>query len=135
MKITQVSVFLENRKGRLYELTALLDKQGINIRALTIAESDDFGVLRILVDKPKEAIDILKSNGFVASFTDIVALEVEDHHGGLAAALKVLNDADINVEYMYGFVEPNKKALLIMRFDDTDKAIQALQKHGIEVVK
>ena len=135
MKITQISVFLENKKGRLYEVSALLGSNGINIRALTIAEEQNFGVLRVIVDKPQKALEVLKQGGFVATLTDIVAVEVSDQPGGLANILKIFFENDINVEYMYGFVEKfSDKALLVFRFDDTDKAIEFLKNNSIKVV-
>jgi len=135
MKITQISVFLENRKGRLYEVCSLLGKNKINIRALTIAETPEFGILRIVVDKPQEAIKVLKNNGFTANLTDIVAVEVEDKPGGLAGILKVLSIGDINVEYMYGFLEKSSdKALLVFRFEEPDKAIKILRKNKVKVI-
>jgi hypothetical protein len=135
MKLTQISVFLENRKGRLYDVCSLLGKNKINIRALTIAETEKFGVLRIVVDKPDKAIQVLKKNNFVANLTDIVAVEVEDRPGGLAAILKVLSLNKINLEYMYGFVEKSSdKALLVFRFDDPDKAIAVFKKNKIKVI-
>jgi hypothetical protein len=135
MKITQISVFLENRKGRLYDVCSLLGSNGVNIRALTIAETESFGVLRIVVDKSDYAIKLLRENQFVANFTDVVAIEVPDKPGGLASVLKVFADNDVNIEYMYGFVEKfTDKALLVMRFEDTDFAQQILAKHNIRVV-
>jgi hypothetical protein len=135
MKLTQISVFLENRKGRLYDVCSLLGKTGINIRALTIAETESFGVLRIVVDKSDLAIQALRKNGFVANLTDVVAIEVGDKPGGLAAILKVFSDNDVNVEYMYGFVEKfSDNALLVFRFEDTDKATKILVDKGVKVV-
>ena len=135
MKITQISVFLENKKGRLFEATKVLGKAKIDIKALTIADAKDFGVLRIIVDKPQEAADVLKKNGFVASFTEIVAVEVADQPGGLSQVLGIFDKEDINVEYMYGFVEKQSdKALLVFRFDNPDKAIAVLQKNKLPVV-
>ncbi len=135
MKITQISVFLENRKGRLYDVCSLLGQNSINIRALTIAETESFGVLRIVVDKSDLAIKLLRDNHFVANFTEVVAIEVPDKPGGLASILKVFADNDVNIEYMYGFVEKfSDKALLVMRFEDTDFAQQILAKHNIHVV-
>ncbi len=135
MKITQISVFLENRKGRLHDACSLLGNNGINIRALTIAESEDFGVLRMVTDKPVIALEVLKESGFVATLTEIVAVEVPDEPGGLARVLKILMDRNMNVEYMYGFVERHSdKALLVFRFDDPDKAIEVLAKNKINVV-
>ncbi|MBF0478990.1 MAG: ACT domain-containing protein [Candidatus Omnitrophica bacterium] len=135
MKLTQISVFLENKKGRLYDATRLLGENNVNIRALTIAESQDFGVLRIVVDNPEKGLEVLKNNKFMASFTDIVAVEVGDDPGGLAHVLKVFADTGINIEYMYAFVEKNTdKALMVFRFDNTDGAIKVLQQNKINVV-
>lgn len=136
MKITQVSVFLENKKGRLLEVCSLLGKHNINIRALNVAESEGFGVLRIVVDKPQEAVDLLKKNNLVANLTDVVAVEVEDKPGGLARVLEVLSKNNINVEYMYGFVEKHSNnALMVFRFDEPEKAAKTLLDNGITVVK
>ena len=135
MKITQISVFLENRKGRLYDACSLLGNNGISIRALTIAETENFGVLRIVVDKTEEAIKCLKDEGFVANITDVVAVEVGDKPGGLAAILKILSENDINIEYMYGFVEKfSNNALLVFRFEDTDAAQKVLTDNNIKIV-
>ncbi len=135
MKLTQISIFLENRKGRLYDVCSLLGKHKINIRALTVAESEQFGILRIVVDKPEETAALLKKNGFVASLTEIVAVEVADKPGGLAEILKVFSQSNINVEYMYGFVEKRSdKAMLVFRFDEPDKAIVLLKKKKIKVI-
>ena len=135
MKLTQISIFLENRKGRLYEVCSLLGKKKINIRALTVAESEQFGILRIVVNKPEETAAILKKNGFVASLTEIVVVEVSDKPGGLADILKVFSQSNINVEYMYGFVVKKfDKALLVFRFDEPDKAIKLLKKKKIKMI-
>jgi hypothetical protein len=135
MKIQQVSIFLENKKGRLSDVCSVLGKSGVNIRALTVAESEDFGVLRIVVDKPEPTLKLLKENGFAAKLTPIVAVEVPDRPGGLAAVLKILTDNDINVEYMYGFVEKfGDNAMLVFRFDDPDKTVELLRKSGIKVL-
>jgi len=135
MKITQISVFLENKKGRLYDAMRLLGEKGIDIKTLSIADNEDFGVLRMIVDRPEESLELLKANHFVASLTDIVAVEVGDHPGGLAKVLKVLDENRINIEYMYAFVEKcADKAILVFRFDDLDKAIAALTKNNIRVV-
>ncbi len=135
MKIMQISVFLENRKGRLFDATKVLGNANIDIKALTIAESEDFGVLRMVVDKPTEALDVLKKNGFIASLTDIVAVEVDDHPGGLACVLGILNDSNMNIEYMYAFVEKSAdKAMLVFRFEDPDRAIAILTKNNIKIV-
>jgi len=135
MKITQISVFLENRKGRLFEVCSVLGKNNVNIRALTIAETESFGVLRIVVDKPDICTKVLKENNFVANITHVVAVEVDDKPGGLADVLKILSDNDVNIEYMYGFMEKfSDKALLVFRFEDTDLAQKILNKNNIRIV-
>jgi len=135
MKIQQVSIFLENKKGRLSDVCSVLGKHGVNIRALTIAESEDFGVLRVVVDRPEETLRIVKENGFAAKLSPIVAVEVPDKPGGLATVLKVLSDNDVNVEYMYGFVERSgDNAILVFRFSDPDRTVQILQKSKIKVL-
>ncbi|MGH2271543.1 ACT domain-containing protein [Anaerohalosphaeraceae bacterium U12dextr] len=135
MKLTQISVFLENRKGRLYEICSRLGQSGINIRALTIAETETFGVLRLIVDKPDAAVKMFQQNNITANRTDVVGVEVPDKPGGLADVLKVLTDADVNVEYMYGFMEKfSDKALMVFRFDDPEKAAAVLASAGVNVV-
>ena len=135
MKITQMSVFIENTKGRLYDLCKALGKNNINIKALTLAESPEFGIARLVVDKADEAVQMVKAEGFIASVAHIVAVEVDDRPGGLAAVLKVLSDNDINIEYMYGFVEKTSdKALMVFKFEDIDKALDVLCKNGVSVV-
>lgn len=135
MKITQISVFLENKKGRLYDAIRILGQKGIDIKTLTIAENENFGILRMIVDRPEESLQVLHVHNFVASITDIVAVEVADHPGGLAQVLKVLDENKINIEYMYAFVEKRAdKAILVFRFDDLDKAIAVLTENGIRVV-
>jgi len=135
MKITQISVFLENRKGRLAEVATMLGKNDVNIRALTIAETDEFGVLRVVVDSPDKALDLLRANHFVATVTEIVAVEVDDRPGGLADILTMLNKNGLNIEYMYGFVEKKTDmAIMVFRFDEPDRALDVLQKNKIKVV-
>ena len=135
MKIKQISIFLENRKGRLYDVCSLLGKNDINIRALNVAETESFGILRIVVNKPDAAIKVLADASIVAKITDVIAVEVEDRPGGLADILKILADDDVNIEYMYGFVEKSSdKALMVLRFDDVDKAAKVLEKHNIKIV-
>ncbi|MBN1125880.1 MAG: ACT domain-containing protein [Sedimentisphaerales bacterium] len=135
MKVRQLSVFLENRKGRLCEVCSLLGDNGINIRALTVAETETFGVLRIVVDNPDKAAQTLKDNKITANITNVVAVEVKDQPGGLAGILKVVADNDINVEYMYGFVEKSSdNALMVFRFEDPERAVQILAENRIRAV-
>jgi hypothetical protein len=135
MKIKQISIFLENRKGRLYDVCSLLGKNNINIRALNVAETESFGILRIVVDKPDIAVKVFKDANITAKITDVIAIEVDDRPGGLADTLKFFADEDVNIEYMYGFVEKSSdKALMVFRFDDVDKAAKILKKHNIKIV-
>ena len=133
MRINQISVFLENKTGRLGEVCALLGRGGINIRALTIADSEDYGVLRMIVDNPEAAVALLKKDGCVVNQTEIVAVEVEDRPGGLAGVLAVLAAGGVNVEYMYGFLERSgTRALMVFRVEEPERAVTALRAEGIE---
>ena len=134
--ISQVSIFIENTKGRLAEVCSLLGDNNINIKALTIAESPEFGILRVVLNDTEKAKKILKENGFIATIAQVVAIEVSDTPGGLAKALKVLAENNINLEYMYGFVEKaSEKALMVLKFDNVNKAIEILQTNNISVVE
>lgn len=135
MKITQLSIFLENKGGRLCEVISLLGDNNINIRALTIAESENYGILRVVADKPDEALAAVKKAGFAANITDIVAVEIEDLPGGLAKLLKVLKENKINVEYMYSFVERSSdKALMVFRFENIDEATAVIKQSGFNII-
>ena len=128
MRVEQIAVFLENKSGRLAEITGVLADNNINIRALTVADTADFGILRLIVDKVDEAKQVLKKNGFTVGKTNVIAVEVPDRAGGLASVLKTAEAEGLNVEYMYAFVNKSvENAVLIFRFDDMDKAIAALQ--------
>ncbi|MCX8043038.1 MAG: ACT domain-containing protein [Desulfobacterota bacterium] len=136
MKVQQVSVFLENKSGRLAEVTRVLARAGINIRALCIADTSDFGILRLIVNDVDKAMTVLKDNDFTASKTDVVAVEVPDTPGGLSRILDILEHHAINVEYMYAFVERSSdNAIIMFRFDDNDKAIATLSAAGITILK
>jgi hypothetical protein len=136
MKVEQISVFLENKAGRLAEVTRVLGDAGINIRALSLADTTDFGILRLIVDKYDVAREVLKGKGFTVGKTEVVALEVPDRPGGLASVLNALAQAGINVEYMYAFVQHSgKNAVIIFRFDNLEDAINILQKEGIHIYK
>ena len=129
MRVEQIAVFLENKSGRLAEITGVLADNNINIRALSVADTADFGILRLIVDKVDEAKKVLKENGFTVGKTNVIAVEVPDRVGGLASVLKTAEAAELNVEYMYAFVNKSgENAVLIFRFNDMDKAIAALQK-------
>jgi hypothetical protein len=135
MSVKQISVFLENKKGRLAEVTRTLSKEKINIRALSLADTADFGVLRIIVDNPERCLTVLKSNNFVAQVTEVIAVEVEDKPGGLARILEVLDADNVNVEYMYAYVEKSKdNAIVICKIDDRERALSVLNKNGIPTI-
>jgi len=133
--ITQLSIFLENRLGRLLEVVSLLGENNVNIRALSLADKATYGILRIIVDKRKQAVGILKSNNFSVNETNVIAAEVDDKPGGLASVLKVFVDNGINVEYMYAFVEKTgEKALVVFRVENPDKGEEILKKNNIKIL-
>jgi hypothetical protein len=135
MKVEQISVFLENRAGRLAEVTKTLAENQINIRALSLADTSDFGILRLIVTDNEKAKEALKAKGFTVGRTNVVAAEVGDKPGGLHAILEMLNAGGVNVEYMYAFVtQSGRNAILIFRFDRTDQAIEVLQKNDVRVL-
>jgi hypothetical protein len=135
MKVNQISVFLENKAGRLSEVTAILSEAGINIRALSLADTSDFGVLRLIVNDSDKALQALKNNGFSVGVTEVVAVEVTDQPGGLHHILSLLHASAINVEYMYAFVQQSgKNAVMIFRFDRTADAVELLGKNGIRII-
>ncbi len=135
MKLKQISVFLENRKGRLWEALDALAKADINIRALSIADTSEFGILRLIVPDPDKAKKILVKGSFTVRENNVVAVEVADKPGGLADALKVLSDSDINVEYLYAFVQKSgQKAVVVLRTENTDAGIKALKAGGISIL-
>ena len=135
MKVQQISIFIENKTGRLAEVSRVLGERGVNIRALSLADTSDFGILRLIVNDTEKATKVLKDEGFTVGKAVVVAVEVADKPGGLARVLGVLNEAGINVEYMYAFVEKSaENAVLIFRFDDPDTAITVLQGAGIRIL-
>ena len=136
MKVEQISIFIENKSGRLAEITRILGEAGINIRALSLADTSDFGILRLIVDDSAKANTVLKENGFTVSKTEVVAVEVPDRPGGLSAILQTLDLEAINVEYMYAFVERcGGNAVIIFRFDETDKAIAVLKAKNFNMLE
>ena len=135
MRAEQISVFLENKAGRLAEVTAILAEANVNIRALAVADTSDFGVLRLIVNDNAKAVEALKNRGFTVGKTDVVAVEVEDKPGGLHRILDILQKAEINVEYMYAFVnQSGSNAVMIFRFDNVDNAIKSLEENNVKVI-
>ena len=128
MRVEQISVFLENRAGRLAEITRALGEAGVNIRALSLADTSDFGILRIIVNDNDKAKAVLKEHGFTVGKNNVVAVEVEDRPGGLNHILEVLGQVNINVEYMYAFVQhTGENAVIIFRFDDIEGMIKFME--------
>jgi hypothetical protein len=135
MKINQLSVFLENKPGALSAPCRLLAKAGINIQTFALADTQQFGILRLMVHDWAKAKELLENQGYVVKITEVVALEVPDHPGGLADLLEIVEQAKVNVEYMYAFtVKQSGKGLLAFRFNNPDAAIQALQARKVNVV-
>lgn len=129
MTIKQLSVFVENKQGRLSEITGILQDTGVDIRALSLADTTDFGILRLIVDKAEAAEAALRGAGFTVSLTPVIAAGIADRPGGLAEAMAVLRDGGISVEYMYAFISRRKEmAYVILRVDDNGRAAELLQK-------
>ncbi|MGA2614723.1 MAG: ACT domain-containing protein [Spirochaetia bacterium] len=132
MSVKQISIFLENTKGRLAEVTRLLAARGVNIRALSLADTADFGVLRIIVNDPDACLAALKESGMIAQVTEVLAVEMADKPGGLSRVLAALDAAGLNVEYMYAYVEKTgDNAIVICKIDDKERAARVLAENGI----
>jgi len=135
MTAVQISVFLENKSGRLAEVTNALATAGVNVRALSLAETIDYGVLRLIVDKPAEAKKALASAGFTVSETEVIAVEMPDRPGGLAAVVNLVTQSGLNIEYLYAFVgQRGENAVVIFRIDDVEAAITALKEGGSRIL-
>ncbi|HPQ45807.1 MAG TPA: ACT domain-containing protein [Clostridia bacterium] len=135
MLVKQISVFLENKEGRVAQVARILSDANINIRALSIADTTEFGILRLIVDHPRKAEEALRNEGFTVSITEVIAISIEDAPGGLADALQILHEDKISVEYIYAFIsKTSHKANVILRVEDCERAIKSLQAKGLEVL-
>ncbi|MCD6388465.1 MAG: ACT domain-containing protein [Desulfobulbaceae bacterium] len=135
MKVKQIAVFLENKSGRMAEITGVLAKNGINIRAMSLADTADFGILRLIVNDTESARQILKDNGFTVGTTEVLVIEVQDKPGGLASVLQIIGENQLNIEYMYAFTQKSgETGLIIFRFDEIDKAMDTLKKAGCRLL-
>jgi hypothetical protein len=134
MIIKQLSVFLENKSGRLTEVTRVLTENDINISAFSIADTADYGILRMIVTKPDEAVKLLKEQGFSVHITDVICIIVPHKPGGLYKALDLLSKENISIEYMYAYAMGDE-AFVVIRTDSINEAIDTLQKHKMELVK
>ena len=135
MIIKQLSVFLENRAGRLTELTGILADNDINISAFSIADTTDFGILRVITGKPELAEKVLKENGFAVKITEVIGMIMPHKPGGLHKALQILTDNGISIEYMYAFASGDGRATAVIRTDTPQKAIEVLQLHKMELLQ
>ncbi len=135
MQIQQISVFLENKPGRLARVAEVLRDNAINIRALTIADTSDFGILRMIVNKPDQALGVLKQAGFTVKQNVLLGVEIQDREGVLFDIMHLCDVSGLNVEYTYSFVEQSSnKAILFLRFEDPEKAIQVFQAKGYKLL-
>jgi hypothetical protein len=134
MIIKQLSIFLENKSGRLTEVTETLAQANINMIAFSIADTAEYGILRIVVNKPEEAERVLREKEFSVNITDVIGLVVPNEPGGLHRALKILSLEGISIEYMYAFALSNR-ATVVIRTDAIPQTISALEKHKMELVK
>lgn len=135
MKIKQLSLFIENKPGQLLAPCKILAEAGINIITLSMADTQQFGILRLIVKPWQKARTILEEAGCVVKVTDVVAIEVKDHPGGLAEIIQAIDDAQLNIEYMYAFAcGGDGKAVLVFRFEDIDLAIKNLQARGVNMI-
>ena len=136
MTVKQISVFLENTTGRLAEVTSLLGKNKVNLRAITIADTADFGILRLIVNDHDKALDLLKQSGFTAKVTQVFAIEIEDSPGGLAEIMQILDANSLNIEYLYATLEKNKNnAVVIFRVEDIEGATKVILENNLKTLE
>ena len=134
MLIKQISIFVENKAGRLAKIVETLGNNNIDISALSIADATDFGVLRLIVDKPDLAVDVLKQTGVTVKITNVIAAALDNQPGGLSKVLHLLAEAGISVEYIYAFEgKKSGKALMVVKTEDMEKSIELFEKSGIEI--
>ena len=135
MFVKQLSVFVENKFGRISEIINALAENSIDISALSLADTSEFGILRLIVDKPELAVDVLKEEGVIVKLSDVLAIAIDDAPGGLAKALSLLTEANVVIEYMYAFIgKADGKAMTVIRVDDEAKAIDALNTGGVTLL-
>ena len=134
MEIAQLSIFIENKSGRLSAVTKVLGENNINIRAMSASDTIDFGIFRLIVDKPELALEKLKEAGFTATITKAVAIGISDAPGALGKAMDLIRDNGLSVEYIYAFTNQKNLAYVILRLNDNQKAIEILSQNGIQVI-
>ena len=135
MYVKQLSVFVENKFGKLAEIIGALAKNSIDISALSLADTSEFGILRLIVDKPELAVSVLKEEGVIVKLSDVLAIAIDDCPGGLSKALDILTEANVVIEYMYAFIgKADGKAMTVIRVDDEAKAIDTLKNGGVTLL-
>ncbi len=135
MTVKQISVFLENDAGQLSALTAVLEENNIDMRALSVAETRDFGILRLIVNDSYKTATVLKDAGYICSITPVLAVAIPDEPGGLHKVLTILGDNKVNLEYTYAFISRKKDlAYMIFRVEDNERAIDVLSKNGVKLI-
>ena len=132
MSVKQISVFIENKKGKLAEATRYIAEHDVNLKALSIADTQDFGILRIICENPEKANEVLQSGGYITTMTDVLAAAISDTPGSLASILEVLSEANVVVEYTYAFLSAKAGAYMIFRVDDNQSAAASLAAAGIK---
>ena len=136
MQIQQLAVFVENKPGRLAEITEALAGAGVDIRAISVADTSDFGILRVIVDKPQQAVEALKSHGMTVSLTNVIAVGFDDRPGCFASAVRLLADKGFDMEYMYAFISRDKgRAYVIIRVSQGEKAAETLKANGFFILE
>jgi hypothetical protein len=133
MSIKQLSIFLENKSGRLTEVLETLGQKKINIAAMSIADTSEYGILRLIVSDPEEALKLLKAKEFSVNMTDVIAIETPTYAGAFAEALRHFSDAQVGIEYMYAF-ELDKNGIIVMRTDDRQKAFKIIESKKLRLV-
>lgn len=135
MLIKQISVFMENRPGRLAEITNVLSENNIDMRAINIADTTDFGILRMIVNDPKRAEKVLRENNMTASTTDVIAVSIDDTVGAFSKVIMLLKKEDISIEYIYSFIgEKSAKAVIVVKTNNNERSVALLQQGGIAVL-
>lgn len=135
MQIKQLSIFVENKPGRLAEITEVLAVANVDILAISVADTSDFGILRVIVDKPDEAVKAIKAAGMTVSLTNVIAVGIDDQPGSFAKSARVLADAGLTIEYVYAFVSRDKgMAYIIIRADNGERAGAVLAKNGVKIL-
>ena len=135
MTINQISVFLENKSGRLADVTKALADSDINLRAMTIADTADFGILRLIVNNPEKAAQILEENGFTIRITKVIGIEIDDKPGGLHKIMELFKENGLNIEYLYASLEnKNKKAVVIFKVEDVDLGLKIIESNSLVAI-